>query len=167
MEHRLGKTSVMVPGFNVSTSQVAGSGDNLVEQARPVLQVEDIREATGSEVVLLDSRDHGFFTVDRPTFFGNGLGWRGICAAYGRSLKSLNGSSALLSRTDFKRGSARLNFCPSARMGVQAEKRRRRDPAGTERSDRSWVEGVLKRVGGEAPKTSTDLQGQSEFIAEQ
>lgn len=69
IEHRSGKTSVMVRGFNVSASQVAGSGDNLVEQARPVLQVEDIREATGGELGLLDSRDHGFFTVDLPNFW--------------------------------------------------------------------------------------------------
>lgn len=69
IEHRSGKTSVMVRGFNVSASQVAGSGDNLVEQARPVLQVEDIREATGGELGLLDSRDHGFFTVNLPTFW--------------------------------------------------------------------------------------------------
>lgn len=69
IEHRSGKTSVMVRGFNVSASQVAGSGDNLVEQARPVLQVEDIREATGGEFGLLDSRDHGFFTVDLPSFW--------------------------------------------------------------------------------------------------
>ncbi|WP_149541211.1 type IV secretory system conjugative DNA transfer family protein [Siccirubricoccus phaeus] len=69
IEHRSGKTSVMVRGFNVSASQVAGSGDNLVEQSRPVLQVEDIREATGGEQALLDSRDHGFFTVDLPNFW--------------------------------------------------------------------------------------------------
>lgn len=69
IEHRSGKTSVMVRGFNVSSSQVAGSGDNLVEQSRPVLQVEDIREATGGEQGLLDSRDWGFFTVDMPNFW--------------------------------------------------------------------------------------------------
>ncbi len=69
IEHRSGKTSVMVRGFNVSSSQVAGSGDNLVEQSRPVLQVEDIREATGGDQGLLDSRDHGFFTVDMPEFW--------------------------------------------------------------------------------------------------
>lgn len=69
IEHRSGKTSVMVRGFNVSSSQVAGSGDNLVEQSRPVLQVEDIREATGGEQGLLDSRDWGFFTVYMPNFW--------------------------------------------------------------------------------------------------
>lgn len=69
IEHRSGKTSVMVRGFNVSSSQVFGSGDNLVEQARPVLQVEDIREATGGEQGLLDSRDHGFYVVDMPNFW--------------------------------------------------------------------------------------------------
>lgn len=69
IEHRSGKTSVMVRGFNVSANQVAGSGDNLVEQARPLLQVEDIREATGGETGLLDARDLGFFTVDMPEFW--------------------------------------------------------------------------------------------------
>ena len=70
IEHRSGKTSVMVRGFNVSASQVAGSGDNLVEQARPLLQVEDVREATGGETALLDSRDWGFFKVETPVFWG-------------------------------------------------------------------------------------------------
>jgi type IV secretion system protein VirD4 len=69
IEHRSGKTSVMVRGFNVSNNQVNGSGDNLVEQSRPVLQVEDIREATGGEQALLESRDFGFFTVEVPNFW--------------------------------------------------------------------------------------------------
>jgi type IV secretion system protein VirD4 len=69
IEHRSGRTSVMVRGFNVSASQVNGSGDNLVEQSRPLLQVEDIREATGGDTGLLDSRDHGFYTVDMPEFW--------------------------------------------------------------------------------------------------
>ena len=69
IEHRSGKTSVMVRGFNISNAQVNGSGDNLVEQSRPLLQVEDIRAATGGETALLDSRDHGFFTVELPEFW--------------------------------------------------------------------------------------------------
>ena len=69
IEHRSGKTSVMVRGFNVNTSQVAGSGDNLGEQSRPLLQVEDIRNATGGDKALLDSRDNGYFTVDMPNFW--------------------------------------------------------------------------------------------------
>lgn len=69
IEHRSGKTSVMVRGFNISNAQVAGSGDNLVEQSRPLLQVEDIREATGGASGLLDSRDHGLFTVEMPEFW--------------------------------------------------------------------------------------------------
>ncbi|MDX2259283.1 MAG: TraM recognition domain-containing protein [Hyphomicrobiaceae bacterium] len=69
IEHRSGKTSVMVRGFNVSNAQVNGSGDSLSEQARPLLQVEDIRAATGGEGGLLDARDHGFFTVDLPNFW--------------------------------------------------------------------------------------------------
>lgn len=69
IEHRSGKTSVMVRGFNVSNNQVNGSGDNLSEQARPVLQVEDVRRATGGEMGLLESRDHGFFTVEVPNFW--------------------------------------------------------------------------------------------------
>lgn len=69
IEHRSGKTSVMVRGFNVSNNQVNGSGDNLAEQARPLLQVEDIRRATGGEMGLLDARDWGFFTVAMPEFW--------------------------------------------------------------------------------------------------
>lgn len=69
IEHRSGKTSVMVRGFNVNNNQVNGSGDNLSEQARPLLQVEDIRAATGGETALLESRDHGYFTVDLPNFW--------------------------------------------------------------------------------------------------
>ena len=69
VEHRSGKKSVMVRGFNVSQNQVNGSGDNLSEQSRPALQVEDIRRATGGEGGLLESRDNGFFTIDMPNFW--------------------------------------------------------------------------------------------------
>jgi type IV secretion system protein VirD4 len=69
IEHRSGKTSVMVRGFNVNMNQVNGSGDNLVEQARPLLQVEDIRDATGGEKGLLDARDHGFYALDMPNYW--------------------------------------------------------------------------------------------------
>ncbi len=69
IEHRSGKTSVMVRGFNVNMNQVSGSGDSLVEQSRPLLQVEDIRAATGGETGLLESRDHGYFTVAMPNFW--------------------------------------------------------------------------------------------------
>jgi len=69
IEHRSGRTSVMVRGFNVNANQVNGSGDNLSEQSRPLLQVEDIRAATGGESALLESRDHGYFTVDMPNFW--------------------------------------------------------------------------------------------------
>jgi len=69
IEHRSGRTSVMVRGFNVSNNQVNGSGDNWSEQSRPLLQVEDIRAATGGEGGLLESRDHGFFRVAMPNFW--------------------------------------------------------------------------------------------------
>ncbi len=69
IEHRSGKTSVMVRGFNVNQNQVNGSGDNLSEQSRPLLQVEDIRAATGGESALLESRDHGYFVVETPNFW--------------------------------------------------------------------------------------------------
>lgn len=69
IEHRSGRTSVMVRGFNVNSNQVNGSGDNLSEQSRPLLQVENIRAATGGEKALLESRDHGCFTVDVPNFW--------------------------------------------------------------------------------------------------
>jgi type IV secretion system protein VirD4 len=55
--------------FNVNQNQVNGSGDNLSEQSRPLLQVEDIRAATGGETALLESRDHGYFVVDTPNFW--------------------------------------------------------------------------------------------------
>lgn len=69
IEHRSGKTSVMVRGFNVNQNQVNGSGDSLSEQSRPLLQVEDIRAATSGETALLESRDQGYFTVDMPNFW--------------------------------------------------------------------------------------------------
>lgn len=69
IEHRSGRTSVMVRGFNVNNNQVNGSGDNLSEQSRPLLQVEDIREATGGERSLLESRDWGYFVLDTPNFW--------------------------------------------------------------------------------------------------
>lgn len=69
IEHRSGKTSVMVRGFNVNQNQVNGSGDSLSEQSRPLLQVEDIRAATGGDKGLLEARDHGFYTVDMPEFW--------------------------------------------------------------------------------------------------
>lgn len=69
IEHRSGKTSVMVRGFNVSNNQVNGSGDSLSEQSRPLLQVEDIRAATGGGTALLESRDQGYFVVDMPNFW--------------------------------------------------------------------------------------------------
>lgn len=69
IEHRSGKTSVMVRGFNVNQNQVNGSGDSLSEQARPLLQVEDIRAATGGERGLLEARDQGYFVVDMPNFW--------------------------------------------------------------------------------------------------
>jgi type IV secretion system protein VirD4 len=69
IEHRSGKTSVMMRNFNVNMNQVNGSGDGLAEQSRPLLQVEDIRRATGGDKGLLDSRDHGFFTVDMPNYW--------------------------------------------------------------------------------------------------
>ncbi|EIZ82375.1 type IV secretory pathway VirD4 component [Methylobacterium sp. GXF4] len=69
IEHRSGKTSVMVRGFNVNSNQVNGSGDNLAEQARPLLQVEDIRWATSGETALLDARDWGFFRLEMPEFW--------------------------------------------------------------------------------------------------
>ncbi|MCQ0990341.1 hypothetical protein [Jiella marina] len=69
IEHRSGRTSVMVHGFNVNTNQVNGSGDNLMEQSRPLLQLEDIRLATGGESAMLVSRDPGYFTVELPEFW--------------------------------------------------------------------------------------------------
>ncbi|MCL4850867.1 MAG: hypothetical protein KJZ78_05730 [Bryobacteraceae bacterium] len=59
----------MVRGFNVNQNQVNGSGDSLSEQARPLLQVEDIRVATGGECGLLEARDQGFYTVEMPNFW--------------------------------------------------------------------------------------------------
>jgi len=69
IEYNSGKKSVMVRGFSVNNAQVNGSGDNLGEQARPLLQVEDTRAATGGERALLHARDLGFFQVDLPNFW--------------------------------------------------------------------------------------------------
>jgi type IV secretion system protein VirD4 len=69
IEHKSGKTSVMVRGFSVNANQVNGSGDNLSERSRPLLQVEDVRIATGGETALLESRDEGYFTVSLPNFW--------------------------------------------------------------------------------------------------
>ena len=69
IEHRSGRTSVMVRGFNVNNNQVNGSGDSLSEQSRPLLQVEDVRAATGSDSALLEARDQGYFVVDMPNFW--------------------------------------------------------------------------------------------------
>lgn len=69
IEHRSGRTSVMVRDFNVNMNQVNGSGESLIEQSRPLLQVEDIGKATGDEHGLLESRDHGFYTVETPVFW--------------------------------------------------------------------------------------------------
>lgn len=69
IKHHSGKTSVMVRGFNVSSAQVNGSDDTWSEQSRPLLQVEDIRAATGGDYGLLESRDWGFFTVAMPNFW--------------------------------------------------------------------------------------------------
>lgn len=69
IEHRSGRTSVMVRGFNVNNNQVNGSGDSLSEQSRPLLQVEDIRAATGGETGLLECRDQGYFTIEMPNFW--------------------------------------------------------------------------------------------------
>jgi len=69
IEHRSGRTSVMVRSLSASVNQVSGSGDSLNEQARPLLQVEDIRAATGGETGLLESRDWGYFTVAMPNFW--------------------------------------------------------------------------------------------------
>jgi type IV secretion system protein VirD4 len=48
---------------------VNGSGDNLVEQSRPLLQAEDIREATGGNSGLLEARDYGYFVVAMPNYW--------------------------------------------------------------------------------------------------
>lgn len=69
IEHLSGRKSVMMQGFNVSNNQVNGSGDNWSEQARPLLQVEDIRAATGDSGGLLHARDEGFFEVQMPNFW--------------------------------------------------------------------------------------------------
>jgi type IV secretion system protein VirD4 len=69
IEHRSGKTSVMVRSFNVNNNQVNGAGDSLFEQSRPLLQVEDIRAVTGGDKGLLEARDSGFYGVDMPEFW--------------------------------------------------------------------------------------------------
>lgn len=72
IEYLSGRKGVMVRGFSVSSAQVNGSGDSLGEQSRPLLQVEDVRLATGGEGALLHSRDVGFTRVDLPNFWERG-----------------------------------------------------------------------------------------------
>ena len=69
IEYNSGRKSVMVRGVSLNTAQVNGSGENRGEQARPLLQVEDTRIATGGEKALLHARDLGFFQVELPNFF--------------------------------------------------------------------------------------------------
>lgn len=69
IEHRSGRKSVMVRGFNVNSNQVNGSGDSLVEQSRSLLQVEDIRFAIANNNTLLECRDAGFFSVAAPNYW--------------------------------------------------------------------------------------------------
>ncbi len=69
LEFLSGKTSVMVRGFSVNNAQVNGSGDQLSEQSRPLLQIEDLRALTSGQNALLHVRDHGFFCVDAPNFW--------------------------------------------------------------------------------------------------
>lgn len=58
---RAGMMQAEAPGnggdyrFNVSNSQLQGSGDNLSEQSGPLLQVEDIQAAVGGEPAVLES----------------------------------------------------------------------------------------------------------------
>jgi hypothetical protein len=46
----------------------------------------------------------------------------------------------------------RLNLCPSARLGGQAERLRSRGTCCKERRDWSWAEGSPKRAGGQSPQ---------------
>lgn len=79
-----------------------GSGDNLVEQARPLLQAEDIRALTGGELGLLEARDSGFFSVEMPEFWhrpelsGCLRDVRAKPGKYGRSGSVATGSSSIL-----------------------------------------------------------------------
>ena len=66
IEYLSGKKDVMGRRFSVSNAQVNGAGDNLGEQVRPLLQVDDVRALTGGDQVLLHPRDVGFFRVDMP-----------------------------------------------------------------------------------------------------
>lgn len=106
----------MVRGLNVNQNQVSGSGDNLAEQARPLLQVEDIREATGGETGLLDSRDQGFFTLDMPNFWE-----RPELSGYLRDAREKPDRYEWLARVPYPimpgKVQPRLNLCPSARTG--------------------------------------------------
>lgn len=55
--------------FGDETRAIRWRRSGLSERVRPLLQVEDIRAATGGETALLDSHDLGFFTVDTPNFW--------------------------------------------------------------------------------------------------
>lgn len=68
-KHRSGKAPFMVHGFNVNSNQVDGSGGNLIEQARPMLQFDDILHATGGDTDILDAHDSGFFVFRTGHFY--------------------------------------------------------------------------------------------------
>lgn len=103
IEYLSGKTSVMVRGFSVNNNQVNGSGDNLVEQARPLLQVEDVRAITGGQSALLHIRDKGFFVVDAPNFWE-----RPELSGYLRDVRHKPDRYAHLSRIEaFRRSAAK------------------------------------------------------------
>lgn len=90
IEHRSGKTSVMVRGFNVNQNQVNGSGDNLSEQSRPLLQVEDIRAATDAIPPCWNRAIMDFSQWMFP-IFGNGRSCRATCATCGKNPTNMLG----------------------------------------------------------------------------
>jgi type IV secretion system protein VirD4 len=116
IEHRSGRTSVMVRGFNVNQNQVNGSGDNLSEQSRPLLQVEDIRTATGGESALLESRDWGYFTVETPNFWER-LEMSGML----RDVRLKPDKYAQLAVADKKSEKIDLASIPSVKIGFHQE----------------------------------------------
>ena len=49
--------------------QATTKSATIIEQSRPLLQVENIRDATGGDMELLEARDQGYLTVEMPNFW--------------------------------------------------------------------------------------------------
>lgn len=112
--------------FNVSNSQLQGSGDNLPEQSRPLLQVEDIQTAVGGETAMLESRDEGYFVVDVPNFWE-----RPELSGYLRDVRAKPDRYGWLDVLNPNRRSAPAERLPSAGIGGKRRNANAEEPTVT------------------------------------